>query len=91
MLEERGGSRDQEKDCEDGDQQIAEPLDAAEEVVNPLGCGQPQPVPGERQHLAPVHAQDLDAAQRPAETLLLQPVERQRHQSLAVGRRHVDP
>ncbi len=38
----------------------------------------------QRQQLAPVELEDLDAAERPAEALLLEPVEVERHEALAV-------
>src|ERR1700694_1580004 len=44
----------------------------------------------ERDQLAPVKLENLDSAERPTETLLLQTIEVQRHQPLAVGRRVVD-
>src|SRR5207245_3558399 len=61
----------------------------AEQVVGELCGAHPQTVAREGQQLAPVHAQDLDAAERPAEALLLETVEVERHHPRAVRGRVV--
>src|SRR5256886_6651140 len=55
-----------------------------------LAPGEVQPVSGKRQQLPPLAAKDLDAAERPAEPLLLQAIKTERHQAFAPGGRLED-
>ena len=76
------GGQQQEEGEADG-QQVAEPVHAAEEVMEALAPGEVQPMSRKRQQLPPLPAQDLDAPERPAEPLLLQAIETQWHQAFA--------
>jgi hypothetical protein len=80
--QQQAGGRQHEGEAEV--QHIGEPLEAAEEVVEPLGHGQLVagiPAPGEQ--LAHVLAEDLNAAEAPAEPLALEGREGERHDALA--------
>ena len=81
---------EQQEHGEGGGEQLAEPLQRAEQIVDALRGGEPHPVLREWHQLAPVLAEDLDAAERPAEALPLQPVEAQRHQPRALRLGDVD-
>ena len=47
--------------------------------MHALGGGEAEPVVHQRDEIPPVGAQDLDASEGPAEALLLEPVEAERH------------
>src|SRR5439155_25786122 len=80
----------QQEDGEADGQQIAEPVHAAEEVMEALAPGEVQLMSGKRQQLPPLAAKDLDAAERPAEPLFLQAIKTERHQAFAPGGRLKD-
>src|SRR5207248_882569 len=85
-----GDGGQQQEGGEANRQQIREPVDAAEQVSKPLAQRQAKPMWGKGQQLPPLAAQDLDPAERPSESLLLQPVEAQWHQAFAPNGRFVD-
>src|SRR5207302_7501958 len=85
-----GDGGQQQEGGEANRKQIREPVDAAEQVGKPLAQRQAKPMWGKGQQLPPLAAQDLDPAERPSESLLLQPVEAQWHQAFAPNGRFVD-
>ena len=76
-------SRQQQQQRERGGQHIAEPVHAPQQIVDSLTRVQPELAAADGSQLSPVHAQDLDAPQRPAKALLLEAVEGERHQPFA--------
>ena len=83
---EDGRQRGQEQERgEQHGEKIAEPVNAAEEIVEALPPGEAQPMGCEGNEFLPLAAQDLNPAERPAESLLFQTIEGQRHQPLAEG------
>src|SRR5260370_34130573 len=71
-----GGQRcGDQQNREAGHERIAEPLHVAKQVVDALADRQAAAVP-RKQELPPMQAKDLNAAERPAEALLLQTARR---------------
>ena len=82
----------QQEDQEHQAEQVAVPLHRAGQVRPPL-AGAEVVLLGDAagQQRAPVHPQDLDAAETPPVALALERLEGQRHDALAVGLVHVPP
>ena len=86
-----GGDGGQEQEGRKANrQQVRKPVNAAEQVREPLAQCQPKSMRGKRDEVPPLAAQNLDPAERPSESLLLQAVKTQRHQALAPDGRFVN-
>src|SRR5438105_15805898 len=65
-------------------------MDAAKQVVETLAPRELKAMGGQRDQFAPLPAKDLNTAERPPKSLLLQTIEAQRHEPFAPNRRLVD-
>src|SRR5207248_9906369 len=74
-----GGDGGQEQEGRKANrQQVRKPVNAAEQVSEPLAQCQPKSMRGKRDEVPPLAAQNLDSAERPSESWLLQAVKTQR-------------
>src|SRR5205807_1387359 len=90
VMEGGGHGRQEQQEREADRQQIAEPMDASEQVVETLAPRELKAMGGQRDQFPPLPAQDLNSAEGPPKSLLLQTIEAQGHEPFAPNRRLVD-